>query len=261
MNRRALATVLVLILVASAGCTSFFGSGDPDPDELTADGEYDWDAPANTTFNVSRSQFTAVIAVENRSHVIVHRTDELGTNEPLDLRALQFRYPNGTVVTANASGLWAEGEGRQTNITLPNRTGQVAFTAPRPNAKRFASPVFVEGSHAVVLPPRTRVGIPLLSRVNPGRYNTTVRDDGRMVIVWNDVERGPIIARYYLQRDVLLFGSIAGILTLVGVVGALYYARQIRVLRRKREEIGLDVEMEDEEEDEFDRKGPPPGMR
>lgn len=259
MNRRLLAVGLLVVLAATAGCASFLGSDDPNPDELTAEGEYDWDAPANTTFNISRSQFTAVVAVENRSHVVVHRTDELGTDEPLQIQTLQFRYPNGTVVTANASNLWAESEGQRTNVTLPSEQGQVAFTAPRPNAKRFATPVFVEGSHAVVLPPNTRVGIPLLSRVNPGGYNTTVRDDGRMVIVWNDVERGPIIARYYLQRDILLFGSIAAILGLVGVGGAVYYVWQIRVLKRKRREIGLDVEEEDGE-DEFDRKDPPPGM-
>lgn len=259
MRRKALAAALLVVLVATAGCASFLGSDDPDPDELTAEGEYDWDAPANTTFNISRSQFTAVLSVQNRSHVVVYRTDELGTDEPLQLRALQFRYPNGTVVTANASGLWAESEGQRTNITLPNRTGQVAFTAPRPQAKRFGSPVFIEGSHAVVLPPNTRVGIPLLSRVNPGGYDTEVREDGRMVIVWDDVERGPIITRYYLERDILIFGSIAGILTVVGIGGAVYYLRQIRVLQRRREEIGLDVEMEDDEFDDDD--GPPPGMR
>lgn len=257
MNRRLLAVGLVVALAATAGCASFLGSDDPDPDELTAGGEYDWDAPANTTFNISRSSFKTVIGVQNRSHVVVHSTDELGTDEPLDLRALQFRYPNGTVVTANASGLWAEAEGRRTNVTLPSDEGQVAFTAPRPQAKRFGSPVFVEGSHAVVLPPNTRVGIPLLSRVNPGGYNTSVRDDGRMVVVWNDVERGPIITRYYLQRDVLMFGSIAAVLLVVGAGGAVYYLYQIRTLKRKREDIGLDVEADD---DEFDRDDPPPGM-
>jgi hypothetical protein len=259
MKRRLLAAGLVVLLAATAGCAGFLGSDDPDPEALTAEGEYDWEAPANTTFNISRSSFAAVISIDNRSHVVVHRTDELGTDEPLTLRALQFRYPNGTVVTANASGLWAEAEGSRTNISIPTRAGQVAFTAPRPKAKRFGSPVFVEGSHAVILPPNTRVGIPLLSRINPGGSNTTVRDDGRMVVVWQEVNRGPIITRYYLQRDVLLFGAIAAVLTVAGIGGAVYYVRQIRVLERKRHEIGLDVEMEDEE-DEFDREDPPPGM-
>jgi hypothetical protein len=260
MNRRLLAAGLVVALVATAGCASFLGSDDPNPDELAAEGEYDWDTPANTTFNISRSSFTAVINVENRSHVVVYRTDELGTNEPLEVEALQFRYPNGTVVTAdpNETDLWAEAEGQQTNVTLPSKTGQVAFTASRPNAKRFGSPVFVEGSHAVVLPPNTRVGIPLLSRVNPGGWESSVRDDGRMVVVWESVQRGPVITRYYLQRDLLMFGSIAAVFLVVGVGGAAYYVTQIRSLKRKRQEIGLDVE---NEEDEFDRDDPPPGMR
>lgn len=257
MNRRLLAAVLVVALVGLSGCTSVFGPGQPDPDELAAEGEYDWDAPANTTFNISRSQFTAVIAVQNRSHVVVYQTSEVGTDEPLPIRALQFRYPNGTVVTANASNLGAENQGQRTNITLPQADGQVAFTAPRPNAKRFATPVFVPGSHAVVLPPRARVGIPLLSQVNPGGYNASVTDN-RMTVRWGSVENGPVVTRYYLQRDVLIFGAIAAVLAVAGVVGALYYVRQIRVLERKRQEIGLDVEMDDEDPDD---DGPPPGMR
>jgi hypothetical protein len=42
------------------------------------------------------------------------------------------------------------------------------------------------------------------------------------------------------------------------VVGGLYYYRQIRSLRQQREEIGLDVETED---DDLGDDGPPPGMR
>ncbi|PSP31223.1 hypothetical protein BRC64_11045 [Halobacteriales archaeon QH_10_67_22] len=256
MNRRLLAAGLLVLLVGLAGCASFLGSDDPDPEELEADGEYDWETPANTTYNVSRSQFQAVIAVENQSNLVVYRTDELGTDEPMSLRALQFRYPNGTVVTANASNLGATTEGQRTNLSLPQEQGQVAFTSPRPNAKRFSIPVFREGSHAVILPPRARVGIPLLSNVNPGNYNTSVADN-RMTIRWGNADRGPVVTRYYLQRDLLIFGSVAAVLLVAGVVGGLYYYRQIRTLQAKREEIGLDVEMDD---DEFD-DGPPPGMR
>lgn len=256
MRRRLLAAVLVVSLAALAGCASFLGGGQPNPEQLNATGNYDWDAPANTTYNVSRSQVTAVVE-PNGTSVVVYRTDEIGTDEPIPLQALQFRYPNGTVVTANASDLGARNQGQRTNISVPQTEGQVAFTAPRPNAKRFAMPVFVEGSHAVILPPRARVGIPLLSNVNPGNYNTSVADN-RMTVAWGDVERGPVITRYYLQRDVLLFGGIAAILGLVGLVGGAYYLYQIRSLRRRREDIGLDVDVD---EDEFDQDDPPPGMR
>jgi len=258
-GRRLLALGLVLSLAATAGCASLLGSGGPSEEELAAEGEYDWDTPANTTFNVTRSQFTTVITVTNQSNVVVYRTDEIGTDEPLDIRALQFRYPNGTVVTANATGLTAATENQRTNVTLPQAEGQVAFTSSRPNAKRFATPVFVEGSHAVVMPPRARVGIPLLSQVNPGGYETDVDGEtDRMTVTWESVERGPIVTRYYLQRDILIFGSIAAILLVAGLVGGLYYFQQIRSLRQRREEVGLDVETED---DDFDDQDPPPGMR
>jgi hypothetical protein len=259
MNRRLLARGLVVALAATAGCSSLFGSGGPSEEQLTAPGEYDWETPANTTFNVTRSQFTTVVDVHNRSSVVVYRTDEIGTDQPLPIRALQFRYPNGTVVTANDTDLSARTQNQRTNISLPAEEGKVAFTAPRPNAKRFATPVFVEGSHAVVLPPRARVGLPLLSQVNPGRYNTSVNGTtNRMTVSWGSVDRGPIVTRYYLQRDILIFGSIASVLLVVGVVGGLYYYRQIRSLRQQREEIGLDVETED---DDLGDDGPPPGMR
>jgi hypothetical protein len=47
------------------------------------------------------------------------------------------------------------------------------------------------------------------------------------------------------------------VFSLIGGGGLLYYRRQIEALREQREELGLDVETDD---DEFDR-GPPPGMR
>jgi len=261
MNRRlVLAVGLVALLAGLAGCTSFFGPGQPDPDELSANASYDWDTNATTTYNISRGSYTAVVEIENRSSLVIYQRDELGTDQPLTPRGLQFRYENGTVITTNGTGsspLSAETEGQRTNITLPGTAGQVAFSANRPNAKRFATPVFVEGSHEIILPPRTRVGIPLLSQVSPGADSTDVPNN-RMVIHWNDVQRGPVVVRYYLQRDILLFGGIGSVLAVVGILGALYYYRQIRSLEKRREEIGLDVETED---DDLGDDGPPPGMR
>jgi len=261
MNRRLLVAVgLLAVLVGLAGCTSFLGPGQPDPDELGANASYDWDTNATTTYNISRGSYTAVVEIENRSSLVIYQTDELGTDQPLTPRALKFRYENGTVIGTNGSGsspLGARTEGQRTNITLPGTPGKVAFSANRPNAKRFATPVFVEGSHEIILPPRTRIGIPLLSQVSPGADTTDVTNN-RMTIHWNDVERGPVAVRYYLQRDILLFGGIGGVLAVVGIVGALYYYRQIRTLEKRREDIGLDVETED---DDLGDDGPPPGMR
>jgi hypothetical protein len=260
MNRRLVVAVgLLALLVGTAGCTSLLGSGGPSEEDLSENATYDWDTNATATYNVSRSQYTTVITVENRSHLVVYRTDELGTDEPLEPRALQFRFPNGTVVRADHPGLDAQNEGQRTNLTLPQAGGQVAFSSSRPNAKRFAIPVFIEQPHSaeVIMPPRARVGIPLLSKVNPGQYSTDV-ENNRMTVHWERVERGPMVVRYYLARDILIFGSIAALLSVAGVVGALYYYRQIKQLEKQREEVGLDVETED---DDLDDGGPPPGMR
>ncbi|MEF8853157.1 MAG: DUF5803 family protein [Haloarculaceae archaeon] len=256
-GRLLVAVGLVALLAGLAGCASFFGPGQPDPGELNATASYDWDTNATTTYNVSRSSYTAVIETGNRTSVVVYQRDELGTDQPLTPRALQYRFADGTVISANHSALGARTEGQRTNVTVPEANGSVAFTASRPNAKRFATPVFVEGSHEVVLPPRTRVGIPLLSQVSPPADHTSVTDS-RMTVRWADVDRGPVVVRYYLQRDILLFGGLGAILVVAGVVGALYYYRQIRTLEKKREEIGLDVETED---DDLGDDGPPPGMR
>ena len=161
------------------------------------------------------------------------------------------------MINASSDRLNARNEGQRTNITFPQENGTVAFTAPRPNAKRFSTPLFVEGSHEVLLPPQARVGIPLLSKVSPARDSVDVTD-GRMTVRWDNVDRGPIIVRYYLQRDILLFGGVDGVLAVGGVVGGLYYFRQLRVIQRKRDEFDIDIDIDD---DDFDDDGPPPGMR
>jgi hypothetical protein len=65
-----------------------------------------------------------------------------------------------------------------------------------------------------------------------------------------------VAVRYYLQRDLYIFGGAAAGLFAAGVVGTLYYRRQIEELRKRREEMGIDVDTDD---DDFG-DGPPPGM-
>jgi len=77
-----------------------------------------------------------------------------------------------------------------------------------------------------------------------------------MHIRWENPDRN-VFVRYYLQRDILIFGGLVAVLGAVMVGGLIYYLRQIRELENKRKEMGLDVEADD---DEFD-DGPPPGMR
>ena len=112
-GRLLLAVGLVVLLAGLAGCTSVFGPGQPNPDQLAENASYDWDTNATTTYNISRSSYTAVVETGNRSFVVVYQTDELGTDQPLTPRGLQFRYANGTVIRSNSTALVGRVESRR----------------------------------------------------------------------------------------------------------------------------------------------------
>jgi hypothetical protein len=258
MRRRLVALGLLLALVALAGCSSVFGGGGPSDQQLNKNATYDWDTNATTTISLSRSSFSAVVGVENESWVKLYRSGALGDKDPISIRALRFRYPNGTVVRVNESAMDVSTGGSKTNVTLPQAGGQVAFKANRPTGKRFSTPLFVDGKHSIeaTLPPGARVGIPFFSQVSPGASDRWV-DDNRMTIRWDSTKNGPLVLRYYLARDLYIFGGLAVVLLIVGGGGVVYYLRQIRTLEQRREDIGLDVDVEDDDLDD----GPPPGMR
>jgi hypothetical protein len=189
--------------------------------------------------------------------------------------AVQFRYPNGTLVAfeerdgeAVAVVTYPDGTSedapdlmtvdrtrRRTVVDLPaNETGQLGVTVPK-NGKQVTTPAYVRGSYEVVLPENAEVGVPLLAQVRPGADSRPVID-GRVHLRWNDVTAGNLSIRYYLSRDLLLFGGLAIGGTIIALVGLAYYGLQLRETRRKRDEVGFDIDVEDD-----DRDGPPPGMR
>ena len=130
MRRRLVLALGLLVLVVLAGCSSPFGGGGPDETQLNRNANYDWDTNATATYNVTKTQFSGIIAVENESHIELWQRDELGTEEPLDVAALRFRHPNGTVVapsgrvrsTATASVT----TGRKTSCTTIRTSPAVA---------------------------------------------------------------------------------------------------------------------------------------
>lgn len=253
MRRKHLLALGALVLAAAlAGCG--FGSSDIPDDQLNENATYDWNTSADVTFNISRSSYSTVINVTNET-VEVWQRDAIEGDNPVDLRALKYRYENGSVVTASHDNLSATRDGDKTQITVPESSGKVAYTASR-IGKQFSTPVFTEGSHEVILPPGTRVGIPLLSQVSPGNWNSTV-ENNRMTVRWGNLTDGSISTRYYLERDLLIFGGLTIVALVVGTVGGLYYFRQIRGLEAQREEIDVDIDYDD---DDFDDDGPPPGM-
>ncbi|MFB6073804.1 MAG: DUF5803 family protein [Haloarculaceae archaeon] len=255
MKRRALALGLLAVLVVLAGCSA----GEPDPQQLNANATYDWSGNVTARITVNTSTFTAVYRLDehNGSTVEAYSRDALGTEAPLRISGLRYRYPNGTVVTTANSTMSATVENRRTVVHLPvNGSGQLAFTASR-HGKSFGLPVFVEGSYDVALPRGARVGLPLLSQVSPPGWSGSVHG-ARQTVHWDSVDARSLSLRWYLQRDLLLFATLLAGLLVVGSGGAFYYYRQIKRLERQRDEVGLDVDTED---DDLGDGGPPPGMR
>ncbi|MFD1512087.1 DUF5803 family protein [Halomarina rubra] len=251
--RRTLALCLLALLAVSAGCTSLFGPGELSDDQLNENTTYDdvWnrtttgDQPPSVYIDVRTDDYRAVYDLgENRTTLDVYGRTGFGLERPLDVSGLRFRFDNGTVVSpANHSNFTVEQGREQLTITVPEENGSLAFTAPK-GGKSFSVPAFIQDvSYEAALPPGVDVAVPLLSNVDPSPTRT-FDEAGRTHIYWDSVSRD-VSVRYYLDRDLLIFGSLAGLLVVAGVVGGVYYLRQIRELERRREEVALDVNREE----------------
>lgn len=252
-RRRLLAVLALVAAVALAGCS--FGASELTDEDLTGEETYNWETEANATFDLTAgsNSYAAVIQIRNRSELEIFRETAIRGNEAIDVETLRFRYTNGTVVNATEAPISARVGSDSTTLRLPADNGTLGYTAPR-SGKSFSIPTFVEGSHRLDLPANARVTIPLLSQVSPDGYDTAVRDD-RVVLRWSD-PGGGLSVRYYLVRDLYLFGGLTLVGAALAVGGAAYYLLGIRRAKRRRDEVGLDVEYDDEFDD-----GPPPGMR
>lgn len=258
MNKRRRALLALVAVVFLAGC-GLFGGGEIDEDDLVGEQEYNWESNATTAvdLSVSSNAYAAVVDVEGQSSLEVYRVSTFRGDSSVSIEALQFQFPNGTIVDATHQNLTAIEGSDETTINLPAENGSVGFTASR-DGKRYSSPVFVDGDYEIELPESTRVGIWGLSRTSPSPDETVLEDD-QMTLHWEDMERGDAISiRYYLVRDMYLFGGLLAISLSLAIGGFTYYYRQIRRAQAKREEVGLDVDMED---DDLEDDGPPPGMR
>lgn len=250
MNSRVLLAIgCAIFLVGLAGCTSF---GDVTSEAaLLEERTYDWETEADATIDLGGSEYEAVFTIENRSAIRIASQTRYGTEDPIAIRSVQFRYPNDTVVNATEIGV-SETRSAVT-LDLPAENGQLAYTASK-RSKQFSTPVLVEGSWEVIVPEGHRVDNMILSTVRPGGYDTEVVND-RVHITWASVTSSSITVEYYLARDLYLFAGLIVVAVIAGSIGIAYVYRQIQELRRQREEMGLDVDVDDE----FGKR-PPPGM-
>lgn len=251
MDRKVLGVVGLLALVATSGCLGFFGGGGISDEQLCEGASYDFDTEANATYTVSANNtYQAVYQLENRSEMRLFYRDGLGNKQPLEIAAVKFRAANGTVY--DCEDIDVTKEGQETVVTMPADNGTFAYRVDS-NPKRFNTRTFVEGSHQVVLPADREVRNPIFGQVRPGADQRT-ETDGRITLTWDNPDANRILIQYYLERDVLVLLGLIGIVGVAAGAGILYYYRQMRDLREIREEAGLDVDIED---DDDSPPGPP----
>ena len=262
MNRRSLAVLALVGLLLTSGCLgAITGGGPTDAERLDQPPEqaYEWNPDTDVRITLTEdANYRAVYDVSAAGfgdRLNLSQTDALGTKRPLTVSSLRYRYPNGTVI--NGSEFEAHGgevytESNELRVVPPGDDGQVAFSGES-TPKRFSLPVYAEGSHTLILPEDRRASVPMFGQIAPNPDDRRVVDN-RVQIYWEDLTAPSILVRYYIQRDIQIFGGLAGAMAIVALVGLFHYRRRIRTLRSQREELGLDVDVEDDGDD------PPPGM-
>lgn len=226
---------LVLIVIVTSGCTAL-GPGEVNQDQLSADVSYDWETQANTTITVESSRYKVVHRVVNRTEIALYQYQQFNNERPIDPVGAKFQYPNGTVV--GPSSLTFEKTRSRTIVTLPSNNGAFAYSGSK-TGKEIRIPITIEGSYEVILPPRARVRYPLLGRVVPPDYDRSMRGD-QVAISWGEPSGRQLSVRYYLVRDLWIFGGLLAIAITAIVGGVSYLWLQLRALQDRRDAVDVD---------------------
>ena len=257
MNRRlVLAVVAVGLLVTMAGCAAIFG-GISD-EELDREQEYDdlRDRDADVVIDVESGgfigggEFRAVYDLNDTESLSLYRSS-FYRETALDIHSVRYWYPNGTEVTG--SDLHVDQGRSSTEVRVPDGNGTLAFSGDA-GTRTFTLPAYTHGSYEVMLPEGYRSSNFLFGAASPGGYEREVVDDTER-LYW-DHNDGTVNLRYYLPRDITLFVGVVGIAVVLGGTGVAYYRRQVKQLQEEREEMGLDVGVDDDSD-----RGPPPGFK
>jgi len=113
--RRGLLVAAVAVLAVTSGCLGLVTDDEPRTEALNEapEREYDWsetrgDDGVDAHITVTEeARFRAVYRLNGTDSVALYRRDGFGGTNPLNARAMRFRYPNGTVI--DAGGIQAAG--------------------------------------------------------------------------------------------------------------------------------------------------------
>ncbi|MDZ7850948.1 MAG: DUF5803 family protein [Halodesulfurarchaeum sp.] len=231
--RRTLAVLAVAGLLTMAGC---LGGGAVDEQALAEPANYEWNTSADVSVSVDGGSYQAVLAMNDRTNVSLFGPGEFGGETALPIRAVKYRYPNGTVV--NASALSVSEVGERTVVEVPRSGGQLAYTAGVLSNELFL-PVTINGSYAVRLPPGTAVSAPIIGGARPGGYDLE-RTEDRITLRWQNPETDVLSVDYYQERNLYIFGGLLGVAGLIAGAGLLYFRAQLRTLAARRGAVGPD---------------------
>lgn len=261
-TRRTRGLLALVLLVTLSGCTGVFGGvSDAELDETPPEGDYEWDADADVHVTIHENTTFEGVYRADGEELELYRRDGFGGRNPLSVSAIRYQYPNGTVINGTTLAQRGGVDESREAVTIEFPEGdvegdKVAFTAGS-SPKRFALPTFVEGDYEILLPPGRRASLPIFGRISPAADRLSEPDaDDRVHATVSDVTSDSVAAQFYMPRDLQILAVVLSVAGVVAAGGVAYYLRKIRDLRARREEMGLDVDTED---DDFGRD-PPPGM-
>lgn len=233
--KRLLAVLAVAGLALTAGC---LGPGAVDEAALSEPATYDWNTSETASVTIEGGQYQAVLTLQNRTNVSLFGPDAFGGRAALPISAVQYRFPNGSVV--NASGLSVSERDERTVIQVPEAGGKVAYTAAV-TANSLYLPVAVNGSHSVTLPEGTDVQAPIVGRARPGGFERVAVDD-RVTLVWENPTTEIVTVDYYTERNLYIFAAVLALGVLIAGAGVAYYKRQLRALAAERAAVSPEEE-------------------